>query len=292
MLTKLVTSAIKDKMTALKERIENAIHARFERKVPSDIVVPKALELWNVVAPERLPTLEAHTAMLPITLTAKRLETMVEQPTEQMRALHRILYGYEAGDEGEGMLLGELKVHPYFTPDGHPRKPFIGEPSFMLNVIRYPRELPTRKPIVKDGRIVLMITEVTDRVQFSSTVFDQRGVYTLLQGDLFGARSLVSVRSYDGPQPYYAAQDKRPCQIWDLMGFDEQADSITWVDKDDPEWIFSEGFKSLLLPPNDKWQKEFTRQTLDVLIRNAHRTPRDVWVGIDKHTVGIENQPQ
>ena len=276
---------INTQMAVALERIREGLRSKLERKIPDNLVSYDALKMWRIVAPERWPEPQAHTAYFLISPRRLALEV---QPSDQIKALSRILSNSATADNFEGYFLGELTLHPHFNPENPSTKPRIGEPAFSLVVVRCPAlQLPSGEPVSADGKVALVITEISDRTQFRSEqwvdVDRHRELVELRQGHFFKAHPEVRVYSFDGPQPYTAFDRKRPIQ-WDLVGFDNQTDSAVWVDRTSPEYFFDEGLKTILSEPNDRWQRIFAQQAIATLSKPLNDIPREKWVVMDKLT--------
>lgn len=258
-----------------------AVLESLRRKMPQGLVAEDARRLWSVIAPERWPTAETHTAGF---LFSDRRIRQAEVTTPQVRALQQIIADYTAVDGGYGLFAGQLMLHPFFGYEGAMTQPVIGEPSFVLDIAKLtPPQLELGNP-----REVFRIREVPDRARFTGEDWDEtHGLVRFQVGHFFKPRSQVSTHFPDGPQPYVTSKFEDCPADWSLAGFSEEEDKCLWVDRNDPEYIFRRAFSlkdmwQIVVGPDDRWAKLFARKTINTLVNILGQMPGEKRVEFDQ----------
>lgn len=267
-------------MAVVLESMRRGWGFKIERKMPQDLVAQDARRLWSMIAPERWPTAKDHTAGFPFSDRGIR---QAEAATPQVRALQRIVADFVTADGGDGLFAGQLFLHPYFGPEGFPKQPLIGEPSFVLGIAKL-----TPPQLEFGAREVLRIVEVPDRARFITDDWDEKhGLRRRLVGHYFRPCSQVSVHFPDGPQPYTTSKFEGCPANWGLVGFSEEEDKCLWVDRNDPEYIFRralslKGMWEIVVGPDDSWSKLFARRTISALVNILGQMPREKRIEFDQ----------
>lgn len=245
---------------SLLDRIGLRGKSEIKEKPRPDHLVYGALDLWNVIAPERMPEPGADIAYFVFTSKALGQSSGIE-------ALDSILSVYTKAN-GQDRFGARLGINPKFHQ--LPVKERLrGEPSFYLDI--WPGS-PNQFPHDRTSSFI-RILELTDSPELVNREFDSNGLVEYRTFPSFYQIHRIVITG-EGPEPFTG----KLC--WNLVGFDESENSPTWKNSADFEFFMDQlnPERSQYMP----WQKQFGKSTIQALTNYAKSVEIEKWMEFDR----------